>query len=55
MTAAPLSAASSIARTSVATSVASDRQNTLIAKMSASGAFSRMAAVTAVPWPSRST
>ena len=33
-------------------SVFSARQKTLIAMISASGAFSRIAAVTAVPWPS---
>jgi hypothetical protein len=43
-----------MARTSVVMSVASARQKTLIAKISASGAFSRIAAVTAVPWPRRS-
>jgi hypothetical protein len=31
------------------------RSNTLTAWTSASGAFSRIAAVIAVPWPSRST
>src|SRR5437867_1700822 len=43
ITVAPRVAASSIARTSVTMSVASVRQKTLIAKISAPGAFSRIA------------
>src|SRR5262245_20933187 len=46
---------SSMPRTSDPTSVESDRQNTLTAMMAAWGDFSRMAAVTAVPCPRRST
>ena len=55
MTAAPRAHASSMPARAAGTPVESVFQNTLMAMMEASGAFSRIAAVTAVPCPSQST